>query len=64
MGICLAKTLLYKSDNWSYRKAMMKLVGINVGPYREPFEKLSAAEERTFLRRVARLRAFSNSKLK
>ena len=44
--------LMIKSDNWSYRKAMMKLVGIDVGPYRAPFEKLTAAQEKAFLRRV------------
>lgn len=54
--------LMIESDNWSYRKAMMKLVGIDVGPYRGPFEKLAAAEERTFLKRVARLRAFSDKR--
>ena len=54
--------LMIESDNWSYRKAMMKLVGIDAGPYRGPFERLSAAEERAFLRRVASLCAFSNSR--
>ena len=44
--------LMIESDNWSYRKAMMKLVGIDVGPYRAPFEKLTAAQEKAFLRRV------------
>lgn len=53
--------LMIESDNWSYRKAMMKLAGIDVGPYREPFERLSAAEERAFLRRAAALRAFSSA---
>ena len=40
---------------------LMKLAGIDVGPYREPFERLSAAEERAFLRRAAALRAFSSA---
>ena len=53
--------LMIESDNWSRRKAMMKLVGIDAGPYREPFEKLTAAEERAFLRRASRLRAFSST---
>ena len=47
--------LMIESDNWSYRKAMMKLVGIDVGPYRAPFEKLTPAQERAFLKRVAAL---------
>ena len=47
--------LMIESDNWSYRKAMMKLVGIDVGPYREPFEKLTPAQEKAFLKRVAAL---------
>ena len=46
---------MIESDNWSYRKAMMKLVGIDVGPYREPFEKLTPAQEKVFLKRVAEL---------
>lgn len=44
--------LMIESDNWSYRKAMMKLVGIDVGSYREPFERLTTAQEKAFLRRV------------
>ena len=47
--------LMIESDNWSYRKAMMKFVGIDVGPYRAPFEKLTAAQEKTFLKRFAAL---------
>ena len=46
---------MIESDNWSYRKAMMKLVGIDVGPYREPFEKPTPAQEKAFLKRVAAL---------
>ena len=47
--------LMIESDNWSYRKAMMKLVGIDVGPYREPFEKLTPAQEKSFLKRCEAL---------
>lgn len=50
--------LMIESDNWSHRKAMMKLVGIDVGPCRAPFERLSTAKERAFLRRVAKLPPF------
>ena len=53
--------LMIESDNWSHRKAMMKLVGIDVGPCRAPFERLSPAKERAFLRRVAELPPFRRS---
>ena len=48
--------LMIESDNWSYRKAMMKFVGIDCGPYRKPFEPLTPAQERAYLRRFASLR--------
>ena len=47
--------LMIESNNWSHRKAMMKLVGIDCGPYRGPFEKLTPAQEKAFLKRVAAL---------
>ena len=47
--------LMIESDNWSTRKAMMKFIGIDVGPYREPFEKLTTAAEKAFLKRFAAL---------
>ena len=47
--------LMIESDNWSYRKAMMKYVGIACGPYRAPFEKLSSAQEKAYLKRFAAL---------
>ena len=47
--------LMIESDNWSYRKAMMKLVGIDAGPYRAPFEPLTAGQEESFLARVRAL---------
>jgi N-acetylneuraminate lyase len=47
--------LMIESDNWSYRKAMMKYVGIDCGPYRAPFEKLSSAQEKAYLKRFAAL---------
>ncbi|MCQ2390627.1 MAG: dihydrodipicolinate synthase family protein [Kiritimatiellae bacterium] len=47
--------LMIESDNWSYRKAMMKFVGIDCGPYRAPFEKLTAAQEKAYLKRFAAL---------
>ena len=47
--------LMIESDNWSYRKAMMKLVGIDAGSYRAPFEPLTAGQEESFLARVRAL---------
>ena len=35
--------LMIESDNWSYRKAMMKFIGLDCGAYRKPFEPLTAA---------------------
>ena len=47
--------LMIESDNWSYRKAMMKRIGFDCGPYRRPFEPLTAAQERAYLKRFAKL---------
>lgn len=47
--------LMIESDNWSYRKAMMKYVGIDCGFYPGPFEPLTPAEEKAFLKRFAAL---------
>ena len=47
--------LMIESDNWSYRKAMMKFIGINCGSYRAPFEPLTPAQEKAFFRRFAAL---------
>ncbi len=47
--------LMIESDNWSYRKAMMKHVGFDCGPYRKPFEPLAPEEEEKFLARFAAL---------
>ena len=47
--------LMIESDNWSYRKAMMTFVGLDCGPYRKPFEPLSAAQYRAYAKRFAKL---------
>jgi hypothetical protein len=47
--------LMIESDNWSYRKAMMKYIGIDCGPYRAPFETLTPAQEKSYLKRFAAL---------
>ena len=45
--------LMIESDNWSYRKAMMKYIGLDCGPYRKPFEPLTKTQEKAFFRRIA-----------
>ena len=47
--------LMIESDNWSYRKAMMKFIGIDCGAYRKPFEPLTAAQYRSYAKRFAAL---------
>ena len=47
--------LMIESDNWSYRKAMMKFIGLDCGPYRKPFEPLTAAQYRAYAERFAAL---------
>ena len=47
--------LMIESDNWSYRKAMMKFIGIDCGSYRKPFEPLTAAQYRAYAKRFAAL---------
>lgn len=47
--------LMIESDNWSYRKAMMKFIGIDCGSYRKPFEPLTEAEERSYFERFEAL---------
>ena len=47
--------LMIESDNWSYRKAMMKFIGIDCGSYRKPFEPLTAAQYSAYARRFEKL---------
>ena len=47
--------LMIESDNWSYRKAMMKFVGLDCGAYRKPFEPLTKAQETSYLKRFEML---------
>ncbi len=44
--------LMIESDNWTYRKAMMKFVGIDCGSFRKPFEPMTSADERALFRRM------------
>ena len=46
---------MIESDNWSYRKAMMKFIGIDCGPFRKPFEPLTSAQYRAYAKRFAAL---------
>ena len=47
--------LMIEPSNWSYRKAMMKYIGIDCGPYRKPFEPLTSAQYRAYAKRLAAL---------
>ena len=47
--------LMIESDNWSYRKAMMKFIGIDCGWFRKPFEPLTAAQYKAYAKRFAAL---------
>lgn len=47
--------LMIESDNWSYRKAMMKYIGLDCGWCRKPFEPLTSAQYKAYARRIAAL---------
>ena len=47
--------LMIEPDNWSYRKAMMKYIGIDCGPCRKPFEPLTSTQYRIYVKRFAKL---------
>ena len=47
--------LMIESDNWSYRKAMMKYIGLDCGPYRKPFEPLTSAQYAAYAKRFVKL---------
>ena len=44
--------LMIESENWSYRKAMMKYIGLDCGPYRYPYAPLTDAEYEAFAKRI------------
>ncbi len=44
--------LMIENENWSYRKAMMKYIGLDCGPYRYPYAPLTDAEYAAFARRI------------
>ncbi len=48
-------TLMVESENWSYRKAMMKYIGLDCGWCRYPFATLSDAEYADYARRIEAL---------
>ena len=45
--------LMIESENWSYRKAFMRYIGLDCGPYRYPYAPLSDAEYAAFAVRIA-----------
>ena len=47
--------LMIESDNWSYRKAMMKFIGIDCGWFRKPFEPLTPKQYKAYAKRFAAL---------
>ena len=47
--------LMIESDNWSYRKAMMKFIGLDCGSFRKPFEPLTSAQYAAYAKRFAKL---------
>ena len=46
---------MIESDNWSYRKAMMKFIGLDCGWFRRPFEPLTPRQYAAYATRFARL---------
>ena len=46
---------MIESDNWSYRKAMMRFIGLDCGWFRKPFEPLTAAQYAAYAKRFAKL---------
>ena len=44
--------LMIENENWSYRKAMMKYIGLDCGPYRYPYAPLTDEEYAAFARRI------------
>lgn len=47
--------LMIESENWSYRKAFMRYIGLDCGAYRYPYEPLSEAAYQAFAARIAAL---------
>lgn len=47
--------LMIENENWSYRKAFMKYIGLDCGAYRYPYAPLTDAEYAAFAKRIAAL---------
>jgi len=45
--------LMIENENWSYRKAFMKYIGLDCGAYRYPYAPLTEAEYAAFAARIA-----------
>ena len=43
---------MFENENWSYRKAMMKYIGLDCGPYRYPYAPLTDDEYAAFAKRI------------
>ena len=46
-------SLMIESENWSYRKAFMRYIGLDCGAYRYPYAPLSEEEYAAFTARIA-----------
>ena len=46
-------SLMIESENWSYRKAFMKFIGLDCGPYRYPYAPLNDEAYEAFAARIA-----------
>jgi len=46
-------SLMIEDENWSYRKAFMKYIGLDCGAYRYPYAPLTGAQYSAFAERIA-----------
>jgi len=49
-------TLMIEDENWSYRKAFMRYIGLDCGAYRYPYAPLSEEQYQAFAKRIAALK--------
>jgi N-acetylneuraminate lyase len=48
--------LMIEDENWSYRKAFMRYIGLDCGAYRYPYAPLSEEQYQAFAKRIAALK--------
>lgn len=53
--------LMIQYENWSYRKAIMRYLGLDCGPYRAPYAPLSEAEYESFALELDKLGVLSRN---